>query len=86
MEHKNNRQTADLLAEVEQELVTHVLKLEELMLGITHTELRLLTLEIAEKNEIPTRFIKEKKIAGKKWYYSFMNRHPELSLRQPEST
>ncbi|ESN95622.1 hypothetical protein HELRODRAFT_86484 [Helobdella robusta] len=25
-------------------------------------------------------------MAGKKWFYSFMRRHPELSLREPEST
>jgi hypothetical protein len=24
-------------------------------------------------------------LAGKKWYYSFMKRHPELSLHQPQS-
>ena len=28
----------------------------------------------------------KKKMAGKKWYYSFMRRHPELSLREPENT
>jgi hypothetical protein len=25
-------------------------------------------------------------MAGKKWHYNFMKRHPNLSLRQPEST
>ena len=25
-------------------------------------------------------------MAGKKWYYNFMRRHKELSLRQPEAT
>ena len=31
-------------------------------------------------------FNKEKKAAGKKWFYSFMRRHPRLSPRQPEAT
>lgn len=30
-------------------------------------------------------FNKEKCIAGKKWYYAFKKRHPNLSLRQPEN-
>jgi hypothetical protein len=25
-------------------------------------------------------------MAGKKWFYGFMRCHPELSVRQPEST
>ncbi|KAJ4437503.1 hypothetical protein ANN_17648, partial [Periplaneta americana] len=54
--------------------------------GITPRELRLLAFDIAERNEIPRRFSKEKRIVGKKWYYTFMRRHPELNLRQPEST
>ncbi|KAJ4430387.1 hypothetical protein ANN_22603 [Periplaneta americana] len=49
-------------------------------------ELHLLAFDIAERNEIPYRFRKEKRITGKKWYYAFMNRHPELNLSQPKST
>jgi hypothetical protein len=78
--------TGDLPEQVEQELVLHVLKLEEFLFGITPRELRILAFEIAERNQIPHRFSQEKRIAGKKWYYSFMRRHSELSLRQPEST
>ena len=70
--------TGDLPEEVEQELVSHVIKLEEFLFGITPQELRILAFEIAERNQIPHRFSQEKKIAGKKWYYSFMRRHPEL--------
>ncbi|KAJ4443582.1 hypothetical protein ANN_05256 [Periplaneta americana] len=47
-------------------------------------ELRLLAFDVAERNEIPHIFNKEK-IAGKKWYCTFMRRHPELIFRQPES-
>jgi hypothetical protein len=41
---------------------------------------------MTERNCLSHRFNKDKKIAGKKRYYAFMKRHPELSLRQPEST
>ncbi|KAJ4426999.1 hypothetical protein ANN_26798 [Periplaneta americana] len=54
--------------------------------GITPRELRLLAFDIAERNEILHRFSKEKRIAGKTWYYAFKRRHPQLNLRQPEST
>ncbi|XP_018399026.1 PREDICTED: uncharacterized protein LOC108776809 [Cyphomyrmex costatus] len=40
--------------------------------------------QIVEQNSLPNPFNKETQTAGKKWYYSFMKRHPELSLRQPE--
>jgi hypothetical protein len=41
---------------------------------------------VAERNCVPLRFNKDKKIAGKKWYYAFMKRYPKRGLRQPEST
>ncbi|XP_018399528.1 PREDICTED: uncharacterized protein LOC108777200, partial [Cyphomyrmex costatus] len=40
--------------------------------------------QIVKQNSLPNPFNKETQIAGKKWYYSFMKRHPELSLRQSE--
>ncbi|KAJ4447708.1 hypothetical protein ANN_09716, partial [Periplaneta americana] len=49
-------------------------------------ELRLLAFDIAERNEMLHRFSKEKRMAGKKWYYAFKTRHPLLNFRQPEST
>lgn len=36
--------------------------------------------------KIPHRFNKEKGAAGKHFYYDFMQRHPDISLRIPEST
>jgi hypothetical protein len=41
---------------------------------------------VAKRNCVPLRFNKDKNIAGKKCYCAFMKRHPEPSLRQPEST
>ena len=77
---------SDLPAEVEEEIVNHVLKLEESMFGMTSLDLRSLAYQVAVKNNILTRFNAEKQSAGKKWYSLFMKRHPNLSLRQPEAT
>lgn len=77
---------SDLPPAVEEEICQHVLRLEECMFGMTPTDLRKLAFSVAEKNNIPHRFNREKKIAGKKWYYNFMRRHKDLSLRQPEAT
>ena len=42
--------------------------------------------DLAEENNLPHKFNNTKKLAGKKWYYNFMKRHPRLSLRAPEPT
>lgn len=74
----------DLDSEMEKDLVSHILELESHLFGITRADLQILAFEIAKANGIPNRFKHGK--AGKKWYYGFMARHPELSLRQPEAT
>jgi hypothetical protein len=71
---------------IEEDLVQHILYLEKHMFGLTITEIRKLAFEIVEKNKIKCNFNKDKKIAGKKWFYNFLRRHPDLSLRQPEAT
>ena len=49
-------------------------------------ELRRMAYDLAEENNLPHKFNNTKKLAGKKWYYNFMKRHPRLSLRAPEPT
>ncbi|KAI4464136.1 hypothetical protein MML48_4g00012592 [Holotrichia oblita] len=71
---------------IEQELVQHLLTLEENMFGMTIKDVRKLAFEVATRNSIKNNFNQEKRMAGKKWYYGFMARHKELTLRQPEST
>lgn len=72
--------------DIERELVQHILALEGNMFGMTIRDVRKLAFEIAVRNNIKNNFNQEKRMAGKKWYYKFMSRHKELSLRQPEST
>jgi hypothetical protein len=50
---------------VEEQLVHHILQLEQCMFGTTVTDLRRLAFKFAELNRIPHRFNKEKQIAGK---------------------
>lgn len=72
--------------EVEEALVNRILLFESLMFGLTITDVRKLAFDIAEKNHIPHNFNKETKLAGKKWFYAFKARHPQISLREPQAT
>ncbi|KAJ3661740.1 hypothetical protein Zmor_006127 [Zophobas morio] len=76
----------DMSPEMEEVLAQHLMNLESCFFGLTTTEFRKLAFELAEKAQLAHRFNKEKKIAGKKWYYRFMKEHPTLSLRAPEPT
>jgi len=73
-------------ANMEQKLVNHLLHLESLFFGFTINDIRKLAFDIAEKCSLTHNFNKEKKLAGKKWYYGFMKRNSQLCLRQPEAT
>lgn len=77
----NGRLTA-LSPVVENELVTHILRLESVLFGLTTKDVRKLAYDILNANDLQNPF--NNGMAGKKWYYAFMKRHPELSLRQPE--
>lgn len=60
--------------------------MENRFFGLSLRDLRSLAFELASANNIPNDFNKEKKLAGKCWLYSFLNRHPQLKLRTPEAT
>jgi hypothetical protein len=61
----------DIAANVEEQLVHHVLQSEQCMFGITVTDLRRLAFQVSELNRIPHRFNKEKQIAEKNvlWFH-----------------
>lgn len=71
---------------IERQLVEYLKKVEVQFYGLTTKELRHLVYEFAERNKLEHRFNKEKRIAGWDWLYGFRNRHPDISLRQPEPT
>ena len=70
---------------VEKELVQHIKNLDDMFFGMNIGDLTKLAFEIAESYNIKTSFNKMNKKAGKKWYYGFMRRHPELKLRTAEA-
>ncbi|CAH1985411.1 unnamed protein product [Acanthoscelides obtectus] len=69
---------------IEMELAKHIVKLEKRFFGVTIRDVRRLAFQIAVRNDIPHHFNINKEMAGKGGYYSFMDRQPELPLRQRE--
>ncbi|KAJ4425442.1 hypothetical protein ANN_28057, partial [Periplaneta americana] len=70
----------------EEEFVKHIKDLDNRMMPLTKKEFLKLTFDLAETLRILHRFNKEKKRAGKDFYYNFLKRHPNLSLQTAEST
>uniref|UniRef100_T1ICM1 HTH psq-type domain-containing protein n=1 Tax=Rhodnius prolixus TaxID=13249 RepID=T1ICM1_RHOPR len=68
----------------EKELSEHVLNLAKMFYGMTSIQFRKLAFAYAEANNIKHSFNINRKMAGKDWYYQFLKRHPEISLRKPE--
>lgn len=68
----------------ENEFVDYIKALDGRFYGLTRKDLCELAYQYAEKNKIAHPFKNE--MAGEQWFTNFMNRHPDLSLRQPEPT
>ncbi|XP_076803114.1 uncharacterized protein LOC143447068 [Clavelina lepadiformis] len=75
-----------LNSDLEEELVEHVKKMQEMFFGITGETLRALAFQLANANGIPVPFNINNRKAGKDWLLCFLKRHPDLSLQQPEPT
>ena len=72
--------------DLENELVMHVVEMQQRFYGFSLMELRSLAYELAHRNDIRHPFSSETKRAGKDWTTGFLRRYPELSLRRPEAT
>ena len=70
----------------ENELLEHAKKMQCMFFGLTTDSLRELAFQLAEANGLNVPFNKSSNKAGKDWLFNFLKRHPELSLRQPDST
>ncbi|XP_067216924.1 uncharacterized protein [Linepithema humile] len=70
----------------EMTLKEHVVNLSHRCMPLTKKEFQKLAFDLAESLKIDHRFNKEKKMAGKHFYYDFIKRNPGLSLRTPEPT
>ena len=72
--------------EFENELVMHVVEMQQRFYGLTLCDLRSVAYQLAERNELKHPFSSNTKLAGTDWAHSFLKRYPELSLRKPEAT
>ncbi|CAF4891595.1 unnamed protein product [Pieris macdunnoughi] len=72
--------------EQEAELVKHIKDMEIRMYGLTKTEILSLAYQLAEKNKIKHPFSSKREKAGIEWLKGFRKRHPDITLRAPEST
>ncbi|KAH9628457.1 hypothetical protein HF086_005910 [Spodoptera exigua] len=81
------RYRATFTPEVEENLIEHIKKLDEMFYGMTLKKMRSTVYEYAERNNYTHHFNRETKMAGKHWVRDFMKRHADrISLRQPTST
>jgi hypothetical protein len=78
--------SSDLPPQIEADLVSHIKSMAEVGFGFTPTDIRKLAFQLAEINKIRTRFDSRSKLAGLDWYYGFMKRHNDISLRSTEPT
>ncbi|KAK9721928.1 CENP-B N-terminal DNA-binding domain [Popillia japonica] len=72
--------------EQEEILYEHVKALDGQLMPLSRTEFLKLAYNLAKRLNVCDRFNKEKRMAGKDFYYEFMNRHKDLSLRTAEPT
>ena len=84
-EYFNNRSVFNISQELL--LVEYLLKASALYYGLSTNEVKSLAYEYAAKLglKIPNSWVAAKK-AGSDWLSGFMKRHPNLTLRTPEST
>ena len=73
-------------SEEEDELVSYILKMEELMVGLIRDDVCSLAYQLCMKYNRTSPFNISNIKAGYDWYYGFLKRHSELSLRTPEAT
>lgn len=75
---------------LETDLVTYIVKMEEMFFGLTMEDVRKLGFQVAKRNgliEVNDSEDDDKKDSfGQDWLRGFLKRHPEISPRTPEAT
>jgi len=72
--------------DVESEMSKHLLNLSNLFYGLSPIQLRSAAYEYAKKSNIKHPFNVQKQLAGVDWFYDFIRRNPEVTVRKPEAT
>lgn len=75
---------SQLGVDAEKKLSLHITKLQAVGFAPTQRDVRTLAYNLAEALGKKHTFHKEKKMAGKCWFTSFLRRHPELSVRKAQ--
>nr|XP_047138967.1 uncharacterized protein LOC124814907 [Hydra vulgaris] len=70
----------------EKELKEYIVKCSQVFYGLTIEMVRKIAFKFAERNKLTHKFNRKTQLAGKDWYYSFIKRHSNISLRKPEPT
>ncbi|KAG5895654.1 hypothetical protein JTB14_008663 [Gonioctena quinquepunctata] len=70
--------------ENEKKLVTQILKLGDAGFPPDRRAIRMLAYQFAEKLELKHGFDHDSQMAGSAWFRSFIERNPEVSIRQVE--
>ena len=73
-------------SEAEAELTEYVKKMEILFYGLSVTDMRRAAYKLAKSRGQAPAEREERKMATRKWYRGFRQRHPELVLRKAEAT
>lgn len=83
----NYRQSQIFSSTEETQLVSYLIMASKLYHGLTPKNVRDLAFQYASENskKVPPKWV-EQETATYDWFYGFMSRHKELSLRVPEAT
>ena len=87
--HDGKRQlgrSQDLTDEIENDLVSHILQMETRFYGLMRSSVLRSAYQTAVHNNVKTRCSDDKQAAGKEWLNSFLERHPQITLRILEAT
>lgn len=69
----------------ETEMSKHLLNLSNLFYGMSPIQLISAVYEYAEKKYIKHPFNIQKQLAGVDWFYNFIRKNPEVTVRKPEA-
>ena len=72
--------------EFESVLVKHITAMERALFGLTTKDMRHLAFDLAEKLNLKHPFSHNSKMAGEEWLRSFLKRHSEICIRNPQAT
>lgn len=72
-----------LTAQQETELVARIIRMQKVGFGLTRSKVCQVAFRFVEKLQIPNQFKNGQ--GGRRWFEGFVKRHPEVSVRTPES-